>query len=90
MQKEYAKHRAYEFPLFTQKAIDDKCREKMFEKLQSAANGTVPDLMKELHLQAQMGYVEYAYTSTKELTNIINKYLNDKFQYENIRKYRKN
>lgn len=88
VQKEYAKHRAYEFPLFTQKAIDDKCREKMFERLQSAAMGSGADLMKELHLQAQMGYVEYTYTSTKELTEIIHKFLNDKFRYENVRRNR--
>lgn len=80
--------RASEFPLFTNTAIREGRCERVFELLQRAAEGTVTDLMQELHHQSLIGNIDYKSFKSTTLREILVEYLGITYGYENIRRHR--
>ena len=80
--------RASEFPFFTDTAIREGRCERVFELLRRAAEGTVTDLMQELHHQSLIGNIDYHSTSTKRLQEVLVEFLGITYGYENIRRHR--
>lgn len=80
--------RASEFPLFTDTAIREGRCERVFELLRRAAEGTVTDLMQELHHQSVIGNIDYKNCKSTRLREILADYLGITYGYENIRRHR--
>ena len=80
--------RAAEFPLFTDTAIREGRCERVFELLRRAADGTVTDLMEELHRQSLIGNIDYKAFKTTRLREVLAEWLGITYGYENIRRHR--
>jgi len=80
--------RASEFPFFTDTAIREGRCERVFELLRRAAEGTVTDLMQEMHHQSLIGNIDYHNATTKRLREVLVDFLGITYGYENIRRHR--